>query len=69
MSFITLVVGELLGVKAGLGWYIQWAQGWAEYAKVYAALLVMSVIFSGIITLMFRARDKVLVWQRGLIKW
>lgn len=69
VSFVTLVVGELLGVKAGLGWYIQWAQGWAEYAKVYAALLVMSVIFSGIITLLFRFKDKVLVWQRGLIKW
>lgn len=68
-SFVTLVVGELLGVKAGLGWYIQWAQGWAEYAKVYAALLVMSVIFSGIITLLFRSKDKVMVWQRGLIKW
>jgi NitT/TauT family transport system permease protein len=69
MSFVTLVVGELLGVKAGLGWYIQWAQGWAEYAKVYAALFVMAFIFSGIITLLFRFKDKVLVWQRGLIKW
>ncbi|OPY58146.1 MAG: putative aliphatic sulfonates transport permease protein SsuC [Pelotomaculum sp. PtaU1.Bin035] len=68
-AFVTLVVGELLGVKAGLGWYIQWAQGWAEYAKVYAALFVMAVIFSGLITLLFRIRDKVLVWQRGLIKW
>jgi len=68
-AFVTLVVGELLGVKAGLGWYIQWAQGWAEYAKVYAALFVMAVIFSGLITLLFRFRDKVLVWQRGLIKW
>lgn len=69
VSFITLVVGELLGVKAGLGWYIQWAQGWAEYVKVYAALIVMAVIFSSIITLLFRVRNRVLGWQKGLIKW
>lgn len=69
VAFVTLVVGELLGVKAGLGWYINWAQGWAEYSKVYAALFVMAVMFSGIITLLFKFKDRVLVWQRGLIRW
>ena len=34
-SFLTLVVAETVGVKAGLGWYVHWAQGWAEYGKVY----------------------------------
>ena len=34
-SFLTLVVAETVGVKSGLGWYVQWAQGWAEYGKVY----------------------------------
>ena len=69
MAFVTLVVGEMLGVKAGLGWFITWAQGWAEYGKVYAALLAMSILFSSVITLLFRFRDRVLVWQKGLIKW
>ena len=69
VAFVTLVVGELLGVKAGLGWYINWAQGWAEYNKVYAALVVMAVIFSGIITLLFKGKDRILVWQKGLIRW
>ena len=69
VAFVTLVVGELLGVKAGLGWYINWAQGWAEYSKVYAALFVMAVMFSGIITLLFKFKDRVLVWQKGLIRW
>ena len=69
MSFVTLVTAEMLGVKAGLGWYIQWAEGWAEYRKVYASLVLMAVIFSTIITLLFKIRDKVLVWQKGLIKW
>lgn len=68
-SFTTLVVAELLGVKAGLGWYIQWHMGWGEYYKVYAALLTMAALFSLIITGLFRLRDRVLAWQRGFIKW
>ena len=68
-AFLTLIVAEMLGVKAGLGWYITWAQGWAVYAKVYAALIVIAVIFSSIITLLFTIRDRVLVWQKGVIKW
>jgi NitT/TauT family transport system permease protein len=68
-SFLTLVVAETVGVKSGLGWYVGWAQGWAEYGKVYAALVIMAVFFSSIITLLFKARDRVLVWQKGVIKW
>ena len=68
-SFLTLVVAETVGVKSGLGWYVQWAQGWAEYGKVYAALVVMAAFFSTIMTLLFKARDRVLVWQKGVIKW
>jgi NitT/TauT family transport system permease protein len=68
-SFLTLVVAESVGVKSGLGWYVSWAQGWAEYSKVYAALAVMAVFFSTIMTLLFVVRDKVLVWQRGMIRW
>ncbi len=68
-GFITLIVAEMLGVKAGLGWFITWAQGWAEFSKVYAVLIVMACLFSGLITLLFRVRDQVLSWQKGLIKW
>lgn len=68
-SFLTLVVAETVGVKSGLGWYLQWAQGWAEYGKVYAALVVMAAFFSTIMTLLFKVRDRVLVWQKGVIKW
>jgi NitT/TauT family transport system permease protein len=68
-SFLTLVVAEQVGVKSGLGWYVQWAQGWAEYGKVYGALVVMAVFFSTIMSLLFRVRDRVLVWQKGMIRW
>ena len=68
-SFLTLVVAESLGVKAGLGWYIDWARNYAEYSKVYAALVIMAAFFSTIMTLLFKVRDWVLVWQKGVIKW
>jgi NitT/TauT family transport system permease protein len=68
-SFLTLVVAETVGVKSGLGWYVSWAQGWAEYGKVYAALIIMAAFFSTIMTLLFKVRDRVLVWQKGVIKW
>ncbi len=68
-SFLTLVVAETVGVKSGLGWYVAWAQGWAEYGKVYGALVIMAAFFSTIMTLLFKLRDRVLVWQKGVIKW
>src|SRR3954468_22664974 len=68
-SFSVLVVAEMLGVKAGLGWYLQWAQGWAAYANMYAALLVMALMCTGLITLLFRIRDRLLAWQKGLVQW
>jgi NitT/TauT family transport system permease protein len=68
-SFAVLVVAEMLGVKAGLGWYLQWAQGWAAYGNMYAALLIMAFLFSGLITMLFRLRDRLLSWQKGLVRW
>jgi NitT/TauT family transport system permease protein len=68
-SFAVLVVAEMIGVKAGLGWYLQWAQGWAAYSNMYAALIVMSLLCSGAITLLFWTRDRLLIWQKGVVKW
>ena len=68
-SFLTLIVAETVGVKSGLGWYVSWAQGWAEYGKVYAALVIMAAFFSTIMTVLFKVRDRVLAWQKGVIKW
>jgi NitT/TauT family transport system permease protein len=68
-SFLTLIVAETVGVKSGLGWYVSWAQGWAEYGKVFAALVIMAAFFSTIMTVLFKVRDRVLVWQKGVIKW
>lgn len=68
-SFAVLVTAEMMGVKAGLGFYLQWAQGWGAYANMYAALAVMAAMCSGLITLLFKIRDRVLSYQKGEVKW
>ncbi|WP_213881153.1 ABC transporter permease subunit [Pseudomonas sp. dw_358] len=68
-SFSTLVVAEMMGVKSGIGWYLQWAQGWAAYSNMYAALLLMALACSGLISALFKIRDRLLAWQKGAVKW
>ncbi|MDR0735944.1 MAG: ABC transporter permease subunit [Zoogloeaceae bacterium] len=68
-SFVVLIVAEMMGVKSGLGWYLEWAKGYADYIKMYSTLIVMTLIFSGLISLLFAVRDRVLVWQKGTVKW
>jgi NitT/TauT family transport system permease protein len=66
-SFAVLVVAEMLGAKFGLGWYIQFETAYSGYANVYATLLIMAILCSGIVRLLFVARDRLLVWQKGFI--
>lgn len=68
-AFLTLIAAETVGVSAGLGYYVRWRQAYCEYDKVYAALFVMAVFFSAVMTLLFKVRDRILVWQKGIIKW
>ena len=68
-SFITLVTAEMLGAKYGLGWYINWQKEMMAYANVYAGLIIIAVTFFILITLLFKFRDRVLAWQKGVIKW
>jgi NitT/TauT family transport system permease protein len=68
-SFAVLVVAEMMGAKAGLGWYLQWATGYSAYGNMYAALLLMALICSGLVKFLFLARDRLLSWQKGLVAW
>ncbi|MDU4365937.1 MAG: ABC transporter permease subunit [Klebsiella oxytoca] len=68
-SFSVLIVAEMVGVKSGIGFYLQWAQGWAAYPNMYAALLVMALLCSGLISGLFMVRDRLLSWQRGGMQW
>ncbi|MCC8079422.1 MAG: ABC transporter permease subunit [Oscillospiraceae bacterium] len=68
-SFIALMTADMIGAKYGLGWYVNWQKDMMAYANVYAGLIVIAVLFFIIITLLFRLRDRILVWQKGVIKW
>jgi NitT/TauT family transport system permease protein len=67
-SFTTLIVSEMVGAKAGLGFYINWAKGWGAYSKVYGAIIIIAVEFALILTLIGAVRGYVLRWQKGILK-
>ncbi len=68
-SFAVLVVAEMLGAKYGLGWYLQFQTAYSAYVNVYAALIIMALLCSGIVKLLFVIRDRLLAWQKGLLQW
>lgn len=68
-SFLTLIAAEMTGVKAGLGFYIVWARDYADYGRIFASLTISAIIFFTIMTTLFKIRDRVLSWQKELIKW
>jgi NitT/TauT family transport system permease protein len=68
-SFAVLVVAEMLGAKYGLGWYLQFQTAYSAYANVYAALIIIALICSGLVKLLFVVRDRLLAWQKGVVQW
>jgi NitT/TauT family transport system permease protein len=67
-AFLTLIVSEMVGAKAGLGWYINWAKAWSAYDKVYASIIIMAVAFSIILGILTIVRNYVLRWKKGIVK-
>lgn len=65
VACLTLVVAEMMGVEAGLGWYINWQKGWAEFAKMYGAIILICLTFIAVNTLLSAIRTRVLRWQKG----
>lgn len=68
-SFATLMAVEMNGNSSGIGWYINWQKSVMMYDGVYAGLIIIAAICSLSLTVLFKVRDKVLVWQKGVIKW
>ena len=68
-SFATLMAVEMNGNSQGIGWYINWQKSVMMYDGVYAGLIVIAVLCSLILTLLFKVRDKIMVWQKGVIRW
>lgn len=67
-SFTCLVIAEMTGQPGGLGYYINVAKVWAAYYKIFAAILIMAVLFSLIQAILGAVRGYVLRWQRGQFK-
>jgi NitT/TauT family transport system permease protein len=68
IAFSTLVVSEMIGARGGLGYYINIAMGWMNYASVYAAIVIMAISFTLVLTVINAIRNRLLIWQRGLVK-
>ena len=67
-AFTTLVMAEMLGQPGGLGYYINLSKVWSAYYKVFAAILIMAILFSIILKLINLLQEYVLRWQRGIVK-
>lgn len=67
-AFTTLVMSEMMGQPGGLGYYINASKVWSAYYKVFAAILVMAILFSAIMKVISAIQNRVLKWQRGLVK-
>ncbi|MGO2749822.1 MAG: ABC transporter permease [Pseudoclavibacter sp.] len=69
VSFVSLTVAENFGVQSGIGWYINWQKGWGDYTSVYAGILVLVALCSGLLALLGVVRARLLRWQKGLTRW
>lgn len=63
-----LMIAEMIGVEAGLGWYIIWAKSWAMYNKMYAAIIVICLIFTAVTKILALVKTRTLRWQKGTVK-
>lgn len=67
-AFTNLVMAEMMGQPGGLGYYINASKVWSAYYKVFAAIIVMAVLFSLIKALIDRIQNYVLRWQKGIVR-
>lgn len=67
-AFTTLVMAEMMGQPGGLGYYINASKVWSAYYKVFAAIIVMAVLFSLIMKGIGLIQQHMLRWQKGLVK-
>lgn len=64
----TLIVAEMMGVESGLGWYINWQRGWAEFAKMYSAVIAICLTFTLVNKILTLVKNKALSWQEGVTR-
>ena len=64
---VALMVAEMIGVESGLGWYINWQRSWALYGQMYAAIILICVLFVVVTWGLNAIRRRVLAWQEGVV--
>jgi NitT/TauT family transport system permease protein len=62
-----LLVAEMMGVEAGLGWYISWQRGWAEFAKMYGAVIIICLTFFTVNAVFTLIKKQALRWKEGSV--
>jgi len=62
-----LMVAEMLGVESGLGWYINWQRGWAEFAKMYAAVIIICLTFTSVNLVLTLIKKRALRWKEEYV--
>ncbi len=67
-AFTTLVISEMMGQPGGLGYYINASRVWSAYYKVFAAIIIMAILFSLIMRGIGAIQNWMLKWQRGIVK-
>lgn len=68
LSFLTLVISEMMGQPGGLGYYIDQAKAWSAYNEILTAIVIMAMLFSLIMRLIEVVRSRLLRWQKGLVR-
>lgn len=61
-----LLVAEMIGTESGLGWYINWQKSWAQFGKMYAAIVLICLIFTLITYILQVIRRACTRWQKGV---
>ncbi|MDR2140506.1 MAG: ABC transporter permease subunit [Deltaproteobacteria bacterium] len=63
-SFLLLTVAEMIGSKAGLGFFVQYYADFAKYDRVIVGMLWLSFVVVFIMTLFDLLKKRVLYWTK-----
>jgi NitT/TauT family transport system permease protein len=61
-AFMILVMAETIGATSGLGYYVKRWAAWADYPKVFAGIILIAVVVTGINALIGLFEQRVLKW-------
>jgi NitT/TauT family transport system permease protein len=63
MSFISITVAEMIAATSGLGWYIEYNHQFANFDKVIAGMILISLVVIAVMYIFDRVQKHYLRWQ------